>query len=149
MGGYECGFGDGVVLEILDVGVGQRPQDSGCDRALDGNESPALGDVVDEGVDGGAALGQCWDHARHVRGVGNDQVPALGEAVDHQIVDDAAVWCADHRVAGTAHTDAGGRSYECVVHEGRGVGAADFDLAHVGEVEETRCGPDGVVFGDV
>ncbi len=80
-----------------------------------------------------------------VAGVGHDQEPLLGQAVDDQVIEDPAVRGADHRVVGPADREAGR-----LRDDGRGqrlgrLGPLDEQLAHVGQIEQAGPLADGPV----
>ena len=58
--------------------------------------------VVEHGPRTVEPLGQRIGHDLRIRRVGDDHEPVLGEPVDDQVVEDAAVGRADHRVVGAA-----------------------------------------------
>ncbi len=134
-----------VVLQPVQVGVGDRLQDVRGGGALDGEQRVRVPVVTHLGVEAGDALGEGVQDGLGVARVGDDHVLGLAQAVDDQVVQDAAVLGDDHGVAGAARSDRGDVAHQGVVQEGGGLRAGDGDLAHVGQVEQTGPGADGVV----
>ena len=97
---------DRVVAQIGDRNVRQRRQDRQRQRALDGHQGGRQGAVVQDDVEALDAFREGVAHRRRVRGVGDDHEPLLAEAIDDQVVEDAAVREADHRVVRAAHFEA-------------------------------------------
>ncbi|CAM5645346.1 hypothetical protein SAURM35S_07265 [Streptomyces aurantiogriseus] len=138
----------GVVLQTVEVGVGEGREDARGLGTLDGDQRVVVPVVTHLGVEAGRTLGQRVQHDLRVGGVGDDQVLGglgLGEPVDDQVVQDAAVGAADHGVAGAADADGGDVADEREVQEGRRLRPGHGDLAHVGEVEQPGLRPHGVV----
>ncbi len=135
----------GVVLQAVEVGVGQRLEDAGGLGALHGEQRVGVTVVAYDRVEAVAPLGERVQHDLGVGGVGDHHVLGFGEPVDDQVVQDAAVGPADHGVAGAAEAHRGDVADEGVVEELGGLGSGDGDLAHVGEVEEAGLRADGEV----
>ena len=94
--------GDGVVLERRQVDIGQRLEQLRGPRALDGDERRAQRRVVEGGVVAREPLAQRGRDGFAIGRVGHDHEALTGDAVDDQVVDDAAVVGADHRVVRAA-----------------------------------------------
>ncbi len=73
--------------------------------------------------------------------VGDRQVAILGEAVGEQVVEDAAVLPAEHRVLGAADLELRDVVGEQSLKQVEGAGPRGLDLAHVGDVEHPAAGP--------
>jgi hypothetical protein len=71
-----------------------------------------------------------------IGGVGHDEEALVGEAIDDQVVDDAAVGGTHHRVVGAPVGQAARIGHQRPRQAGRSVRTADPHLAHVREVEE-------------
>ncbi len=133
-------FGDGVVAQTVQGDVGQRSQHGGSQRSLDGHERGRQGAVVEDGAAAGQPFGQRIADGRGVGGVGDDQEPLGTEAVDDQVVDDAAVGCADHRILGPAYRQRRRIADQRISEPGARFFALDEELAHVGEIEQAGPG---------
>ncbi len=141
-------LGGGVVAQRRQVDVGQRPEDLGRARTLDGQQAGRQRPVVEDRLEALESLGEGVGDDRRVAGVGDDQEAVLAEAVDDQVVDDPAVGRADHRVVGATDGQArrvgDERRRECRA----GLGALDVELAHVRQVEQPDPLADGPVLLD-
>jgi hypothetical protein len=141
----DLALGDGVVLEPVQVDVGQRRQDLRGAGPLDRDQRGGQGPVVEDGLPAIEPMGQLVRHHRGVAGVRDHQEPLRPEPVDDQVVDHAAVGGDDHRVLGATHGERPG-----VRDQGRGqritgVVALDEQLAHVRQVEQRGALPDRLV----
>lgn len=126
-----------VVLQAVEIGVGEGLQNPRRLGALDGDQRVGVPVVADDRVEAVGPLDEGVEDDLCVACVGHHQVFGLGQPVDDQVVEDAAVGPADHRVAGAAHGDGPDVADQRVVEEGGGLRPRHGDLAHVGEVEET------------
>ncbi|MEJ7718354.1 MAG: hypothetical protein WKF31_10475 [Thermoleophilaceae bacterium] len=77
-------------------------------------------------------------------GVGHGQ-EAILEPVGEEVVDDAAVLAAEHRVLGARGRDLRDVVGQRVLEEALGVGPARLDLTHVRDVEDPRASAHGQV----
>ncbi len=135
----------GVVLQAVEVRVGEGLQDPRGLRALYGEQRVGVPVVAHLGVEAGGTFHQRVQDHLGVGGVGDDHVLLLGQPVDDQVVEDAAVGLADHGVAGAAGLDPADVADQCVIEEGGGPRPRDGDLPHVGEVEQPGLRAHGVV----
>ena len=134
---------DGVVAQGRQVDPGQRGEDRDGPRPLDGQQAGRERAVVEDRPEAGQALGERIRDDGRIAGVGDDQEPLLGQAIDDEVVDDAAVGRHDHRVVGAPD-----RECRWVRHQGRGQGrtgvrALHEQLAHVRQVEQPDSLTDG------
>jgi hypothetical protein len=83
-----------------------------------------------------------------IRGVDAEKHIAIGEAMDEDIVNSAAVFVQQRGIVGLPRFEFGGVVGGDVVDKVEGLRAADFDFAHVAHVEQADGGADGVVFFD-
>ena len=81
-------------------------------------------------------------------GVDDEQVVVVGELVDDDVVDEGAVGVEQRRVVGLALLELRGVVHGDVLDGGERVGAAELDVAHVGDVEDADAGAHGHVLGD-
>ena len=125
-----------------------------------------LGEFADLGHDLGAlqgdhggGLGLVVDGDAQVRDAGlevvedlfavgrvDDEQPMVGEAVDDDVVHDAAAVVADQAVAAGELVHVADVACGDAFDESAGVPAGDFDAAHVGDVEQAAGGADLFVF---
>ncbi len=81
-------------------------------------------------------------------GVDDDEVVVVGELVEDDVVDEGAVGVEHGGVVGLADLQFAAVVHEQALEGGEGAGAAELDVAHVGDVEEADGGADGHVLGD-
>ena len=136
----------GVVPDPVQRDAGQWPEDARRGRPLDGDQRIAGRLVGDLRVVGGRPLGERGQHHPGVGRVRHHQELLVGQPVHDEVVQDAAVGRADHRVPGAAGRHRGQVTDQRVVQGGRRARAADADLAHVRQVEQASRGPHGPVF---
>ena len=141
-------------LDAVDRGLGERerrrrrqPEPLDRPRPLDGEQRAVVGDVAHVRA-GDLALLQPRVGGRAVRGVHDEEVGALADPVDDQVVDDPAVLVRQQRVLRLA-----GRELVEVVRERAlqqlvGTRPLHLELAHVRDVEDAGVRPDGPVLGD-
>ncbi len=116
-------------------------------RALHRDQRGAVGLVVD-GDAGGRAVGlEPGGDLVVVGGVADHQPVGVAQAVDQHVVQHAAVGAAHGGVDDLAQGDAADAVGDQPVEPGLGAGAADLDLAHVGDVEEADPLAAGGVLG--
>ena len=116
-------------------------------RALDGEQRVPIGDVPDVGARPLALLDPFVVGVR-VRCVDDQEVAAALEAVDDQVVDDAALLVREQRVLGLTDLEPVDVVREHGLEQIACVGAFDLDLAHVRDVEDTAVSAHGAVLGD-
>ncbi len=132
-----------------EVDVGQLGEGLGGAGALDGELGVVVGEVVD--VDAGHVadgLADPLDVLLAGAGVDDDEVVVVGELVDDDVVDEGAVGIEHGRVVGLADGELRGVVHAELLDGGERAGAAQLDVAHVGDVEEADGGADGSVLGD-
>ena len=83
-----------------------------------------------------------------IRGVDDEQIAALAEAVDDQVVDDPAVLVRQERVLRLPRRDPVEVVREEALQEGGRLRPLDLDLAHVRDVEDAGVRADGLVLLD-
>ena len=83
-----------------------------------------------------------------VRGVADDQEAASSDAIDDQVVDDAAVRVAEHRVLRLARLERRRVGDQSAQRGRAGIRRRDQELAHVREVEQAGAPRDGAVLVD-
>ncbi len=104
-------------------------------RALDGEQRVPIGDVPDVGARP-LALFHPFVVGVAVRCVDDQEVAAALEAVDDQVVDDAALLVREQRVLGVTDLEPVEVVREHGLEQLACVGAFDLDLAHVRDVED-------------
>ena len=112
---------------------------------LDREHRVAVDRVADLGVELAGVLGEPREVALVVGGVGDRQVAVVVQPVGEQVVQDATVLAAEHRVLGRARLQSRDVVGEEPLEQVSGVRAGGLDLAHVGDVEH----PAGRADGDV
>lgn len=130
----------GVVLQAVQIGVGERREDARGLGALHGEQRVGVPVVAHLGVEPGRPLGQRVQDDLGVGGVGDDHVLGLFEPIDDQVVQDAAVLAADHGVARPARLHGADVADQREVQQLGRLRAGDGDLTHVRQVEETGAG---------
>ncbi len=115
--------------------------------ALHGDDAVVEVVVLDDHARRGGR-GQDRHHRGCVGGVRDDEHLVIGPAVDDQVVDDAALGVAQHRVLGLAVLDPVEVVCEQGVQEGEGARAVHADLAHVRHVEQADRRAHRRVLGD-
>ena len=141
-------LGGRVVAQGGEVDIGQRGEDLDRSRALNGEQAGRQRSVVEDGLEALETLGERVGHDRGVARVGDDEEAGLGQAVDDEIIDDAAVRRADHRILGATDIQARGIRDEGGRQGLAGVLAHDVQLAHVRQVEQPDPLADGPVLLD-
>ena len=148
----ECAGRPGVVREVVELGgeeLGCRLEHRARSGPLHREEGRGVGAVVDRDAVIGGALREGGDHGIPIRCVRDDEVLVIGDAVDDEVVDDAAVLVEDERVLRLADGERRQPAGERLVEEGAGGLADDGDLGHVRDVEEARGRAHRVVLGEV
>ena len=141
--------GDGEEGRVVGVEGEEGLDDGGGARALDGDHGRLLSAVDHAGVgEVGELIHQCLNDYVPVGGVANDEDALIREPVDDEVVENAAVLIAGHAVAGVAGWDGGDVSGDNGVGEGLSVGTIEEEPAHVGDVEHSGVGANGMVFPD-
>ena len=130
---------DGVVAERPEVDSSQRTQRVDRSRPLDRDQSHGERPVVEDRGRAAQALRQGVRHDGRVAGVGDDEEPLVGQAVDDEVVDDAAVRGADHRVVGSTDREGWRIRDERGGERRTGVRPVDEQFAHVREVEQAAA----------
>ena len=82
-----------------------------------------------------------------VRGIDDQQVVAIGEAVDEHVVDEGALGCGERRVLRLSVFQLRGVVGDDVLHRRQGVGPGQLNLPHVRHVEQAGGGAHGQMFG--
>jgi len=123
-----------------DVGFGLRQL-----GALQRHQGPVRTPVQHLGIESAGTIAQCVQHPLDVRGIGHHQVALVGEPVHDQVVEDAPVLLADHRVFGLRHAERADVADHGVVQRSHRLRPDDLNLAHVAEVEEPGGATDRVV----
>ena len=129
-------FRDPVVAQRAQVHVRVRREHVHRARALDRDQGSRQRAVVEDRLEAGQPLGERVRDDERVRRVGNDEEAGLAEAVDDEVVEDAAVGCGDHRVLGASVLERGRIGDERVGECLAGLGPFDEELAHVRQVEQ-------------
>ena len=141
--------GEPVVFDGAEVGGGELLEGLGGAGALDGELGVVIAEVVD--VDAGHVADLLADPLEVFfagAGVDDDEEVVVGELVDDDVVDEGAVGVEHGGVLGLAGLEFAGIVHRELLHGGEGAGAAELDVAHVGDVEEADGGAYGHVFGD-
>ena len=114
-------------------------------RALDREHRPVGERVADLGVEAVGVLAEPGEVPLVVGGVGDGQVALVAEPVGEEVVEDAAVLAAEHRVLGAADLELGDVVGEQPLEQVERAGPLGLDLAHVGDVEDAAGLADGEV----
>jgi hypothetical protein len=116
-------------------------------RPLDGEHRVAVGAVVDVDVELAGLLLEPRQVLGVVGGVGHREIAVRAEVVGEEVVENAAVLAAQHRVLGAARGDLRDVVGQDPLQERLGLGPARLNLAHVADVEHPDGGPDGHMLG--
>ena len=128
--------------------AGRQPLDDAARLGpLHGEHRPVGEPVLDLAVEVGGVLGEPLEVALVVGGVRDGQEALVGEAVGEEVVQDAAVLAAEHRVLGAADVDLRDVVREHALQQVRGARPRGLDLAHVRDVEDAATRADGQVLG--
>ena len=141
--------------ELVAQGSGRPPfvssgaSDVARARPLQGEHGDAARRVLElEPCEAAALAREVLPVLLPVGGVDDQQVLVLDEAVEVGVVDGAAGRRGDDRVLRLADVERGGVVGEDVLEERQGVGAAEDEAAHVGDVEEPGAAACRQVLGD-
>jgi hypothetical protein len=116
-------------------------------RALDGELRVAVAREIDYGIE--AVVGaDVLEILVLVGGVDAEEVVVVGNLVDQDVVDEAAVVVEQAGVVGLSGFQFGDRVGRHVIREPAGFGAADLDFAHMADVEDAGRGTHCVVLFD-
>ena len=131
----------------VNAGFSSSPSRSSEPRALHGDEAVIVGGVPHLGAAWLALLQPLVDGGA-VRGVADDEVLAMRDAVHDHVVDDAAPLVRQERVLGVAVLEFVEVVREHLLQEPRRARPVDVDLAHVRDVEGARIRSDGAMLLD-
>jgi len=137
---------EGIVGEVEDIHFSEWLQDAGGLWPLYGEQAGLVGDVVH--VDAGVVVSQDpFPVFGDVGGIDHEHVGfVLFQAVDEEVVDDAAVLVGEAAVLGLAVGQFGGVVGGDALDEVEGMGSLEDELAHVADVEDAGIVPNGVMF---
>ena len=140
-------FDEGVVLGGDVLLIAELFENVAGPGALQGDLAPVVALVAVVDVAGEMTLdpgGVLFAVAR----VDDEPVIVRCAAVDDEVVDDAAIVVAEHRVLDLAVFHVRNVGGDDLLHVGDGVGALEAKLAHVGNVEQTGLFTNGHVLGN-
>ena len=141
-------------LDVVELGLREgertrRAETQAFDRAraLHGEKRAVVGDVTNVRA-GNLALLQPGVVDRAIRGVDHEEIQALAEPVDNEVVDDSAVLVRQQRVLRFTLVEPVEVVRQRSLQELAGARPLDLELAHVRDVEDARVGPHRPVLGD-
>ena len=114
---------------------------------LDGEQRVFVADVLHLGVEL-VVLDDPGKVAVLIGGVDAEEEAVVGEPVNEQVVDEAAALVEQTRVLRLAVLEARGAVRSGLLDEVERLGADDFELPHVADVEQTNALADGFMLGD-